>query len=144
MGHSMISGGEGVLVWYKYFYHCIVFIVLLTSACGEHTTWMARCFATCGSGEWQGKSEQRAFFISTQLCFDFTLDFACTQSSQNSAQGTRPQRAIPLYRVYRFEPTTGHVNDRLPWPNASSPSLTSCNVEPARLSHGVKSMANIT
>ena len=36
MGHSMISGGEGVLVWYKYFYQCIVFIVLLTLACGEH------------------------------------------------------------------------------------------------------------
>jgi hypothetical protein len=33
-----------------------------------------------------GKSEQRAFFIPTQPCFDFTLGFVCTQSSQNSAQ----------------------------------------------------------
>jgi hypothetical protein len=31
-----------------------------------------------------GRRQQRAFFISTQLCFDLMLGFACTPSSRNT------------------------------------------------------------
>jgi hypothetical protein len=62
---------------YKYFYQCIVSIILPT-----HSS-VRRIHGQLGVlRHVTGKSEQRAFFIPTQPSFDFTLGFACTQSSQ--------------------------------------------------------------
>jgi hypothetical protein len=91
-----------------------------------------------------GRSEQRAFFIPTQLCSDFTLGSTRTLSPRNNAQGIHLQQIKPLYRAYRFQFIPEHVSGRLPWTNASSLGLTSFNVEPARPNRGVKSMGGVT